>query len=77
MGAALHAASTAQRPGKRARNVIFERIRETCGGLCRCAASAPVCAWAGDVTFEPALTDSLAACESPRAPLVTWAHSST
>lgn len=68
MGAALHAASTAQRPRKCARNVIFERIREACGGLCRCAASAPECAWAGDVTFDPALTDSLAACEVSQSP---------
>lgn len=49
-------------------NVVFERIREACGSLCRCAASAPVCAWAGNVTFDAALRDSLAVCEVSKCP---------
>lgn len=68
MGAALQAASTGQGPRKCARNIIFGRIREACGNLCRCAASAAVCAWAGNVTFDPALIDSLALWEVSKCP---------
>lgn len=68
VGAALSAPSTGHGPSTFARNVIFERIRGACGSVCGCASSAPVCAKAENATFDPALMDSLAACEVSKCP---------